>query len=142
MNPKQKQLALIALLAVGVFGALILLGIYQCPVYGILGIPCPGCGMSRAAMAMLRGDIALAFAMNPGLFWLILCGGVVALSGVLDIFGCKANTLYKNKWLYVAIFAGLILIYVVRMAQLFPHTPPMNYNKNSLFYEIFCFLFG
>lgn len=30
-----------------------------------LRIPCPGCGMTRATMALLHGDIAHAFALHP-----------------------------------------------------------------------------
>ena len=40
-----------------------------CPILFFTGISCAGCGMSRAWMALLRGDWAGAFAFHP-LFWL------------------------------------------------------------------------
>lgn len=46
-----------------------LLGI-TCPIKFILGISCPGCGMTRAWLAALRMDWAAAFGYHP-LFWLV-----------------------------------------------------------------------
>lgn len=40
-----------------------------CPILFLTGISCAGCGMSRAWMALLRGDVAAAFRFHP-LFWL------------------------------------------------------------------------
>jgi hypothetical protein len=31
----------------------------------VLQIPCPGCGMTRATLALLHGDVAQAFALHP-----------------------------------------------------------------------------
>lgn len=42
-----------------------------CPVRYITGIPCPGCGMTRACTALARGQIAEAFTHNPLAFGLI-----------------------------------------------------------------------
>lgn len=40
-----------------------------CPILYLTGISCAGCGMSRAWMSLLRGDLGGAFAFHP-LFWL------------------------------------------------------------------------
>jgi len=42
-----------------------LLGVARCPSARWLGIPCPGCGMQRAAHLFLHGDFAASLAMNP-----------------------------------------------------------------------------
>ena len=39
-----------------------------CVFLYFLGIPCPGCGMTRALAAVLRGDAASAFSFHP-LWW-------------------------------------------------------------------------
>ena len=36
-----------------------------CPFYWLTGLYCPGCGCTRALHALLHGDIAQAWAMNP-----------------------------------------------------------------------------
>jgi len=41
-----------------------------CPLAGTFGIPCPGCGLTRATLALLRGDVARALAIHP-LVWLL-----------------------------------------------------------------------
>ena len=40
-----------------------------CPILYLTGISCAGCGMSRAWLSLLGGDIAGAFTYHP-LFWL------------------------------------------------------------------------
>lgn len=39
-----------------------------CVFLYFLGIPCPGCGMTRALRALLRMDFAAAFAFHPLIF--------------------------------------------------------------------------
>jgi hypothetical protein len=36
-----------------------------CVVAALVHVPCPGCGLTRAAFAMARGDLARAFALHP-----------------------------------------------------------------------------
>lgn len=36
-----------------------------CPFALLTGTACPGCGMTRAASALVRGDLAGAFALHP-----------------------------------------------------------------------------
>lgn len=38
---------------------------YQCPLFFFLGIPCPFCGMTRAFLCALNGDILRAFYYQP-----------------------------------------------------------------------------
>lgn len=41
-----------------------------CPIKFVSGISCPGCGMSRACLRLLLGNIADAFYFHP-LFWAV-----------------------------------------------------------------------
>jgi hypothetical protein len=41
-----------------------------CPTAGSLGIPCPGCGLTRATLALLHGDVHAALHLHP-LVWLL-----------------------------------------------------------------------
>lgn len=49
---------------------------FGCPFRKLLGIFCPGCGMSRAYLSLLQLDIAKAFYYHPlflmPIIWLIL----------------------------------------------------------------------
>ncbi len=46
------------------------MAVFAIPCYfkALTGLPCPGCGMTRAWFGVLRGDVGYAFAMNP-MFW-------------------------------------------------------------------------
>lgn len=41
------------------------LAVWRCPLAGLLGVPCPGCGLTRAALALAVGDLAGAVEMHP-----------------------------------------------------------------------------
>lgn len=47
---------------------LALAGVQACPVLGLTGVPCPGCGMVRAALALASGDVAGAWRLHPLVF--------------------------------------------------------------------------
>jgi hypothetical protein len=36
-----------------------------CPLRWLTGVPCPGCGLTTGAVALVRGDVGGAFAANP-----------------------------------------------------------------------------
>jgi len=56
---RDRRLALILLGVVTLVIALLALGLpgWPCPVLQALGIPCPGCGLTRATLLLLRGDV-------------------------------------------------------------------------------------
>jgi hypothetical protein len=56
---RDRRLALILLGVVTLLVALLALGLpgWPCPVLQGLGIPCPGCGLTRATLLLLRGDV-------------------------------------------------------------------------------------
>jgi len=38
---------------------------WRCPVAELLGVPCPGCGLTRAVLALATGDVARALSVHP-----------------------------------------------------------------------------
>jgi hypothetical protein len=59
---------LVALALVAGGAAYVWLGPPVCPTALFLGIPCPGCGLTRATLALLHGDVARALALHPLVF--------------------------------------------------------------------------
>ena len=41
-----------------------------CPLRTVTGVPCPACGLTTAAVALVHGQITAAFAANPVIFGL------------------------------------------------------------------------
>lgn len=78
-----------------------------CPIKFLTGISCAGCGMSRAYVSLLKGDIAMAFHYHP-LFMLPLA---LLLS---LIFRNRMNEkLFK---IIISIYATLFVsVYVLRL---------------------------
>jgi hypothetical protein len=48
-----------------------------CPFLLVTGIPCPGCGMTRAILSALRFDFTAAFGYHPLFPLVILCAAVL-----------------------------------------------------------------
>lgn len=46
----------------------IMYGAYECPIYKVTGLKCPGCGGTRMLKSILRFDFKQAFLFNPFLF--------------------------------------------------------------------------
>ena len=84
-------LVLAALAALALLSA-VTLG-WNCPVQHFTGVPCPGCGLSRAAVALLRLDFHTAFRYHPMVF--VLPPVVLyALFGKKPLLGIKPASVY------------------------------------------------
>jgi hypothetical protein len=65
------RVALVAVAALATLGAaltIVALG-WKCPVLLVAGVPCPTCGVTRAFLLAMHGDVAGATRMHP-LMWL------------------------------------------------------------------------
>ncbi len=131
---RKNRLAALAVLLF--FAALLLLyqhfGISFCPIYRIIGLPCPSCGMSRAWMALFHGDIARAFFLHP----LFLAPPLLAAA----VFFYEKGNRKRKKAAQIAlwILAGLfILIWLIRMFLYFPRQEPMRFNEEALLPRLF-----
>ena len=83
-----------------------------CIFKAVLGIPCPGCGMTRAYISLLHLDFMQAFNFNI-MFW------SVPVLLLLYLFDGK---LFKANWANIAlesvIFGGFFLGWVLKLIAL------------------------
>jgi hypothetical protein len=55
---------------------------WPCPIQLALGLPCPGCGLSRATAALLRGDVLAAIEIHPFVFLALAFFALLAVSAI------------------------------------------------------------
>ena len=83
-----------------------------CLFQAFTGLYCPGCGTTRALHALVHGDIATAFAMNPLLFVLAPLLGAVLwhASGRHLPLPRAAVALLLGPWFWLALIGGYWLL--------------------------------
>lgn len=104
-----------------------LLGHGVCPSRELLGLPCPGCGLTRSLLLILRGRFGESWELQPfGYAWLALAAVFAADRYVLE----TRQRLWKG--MLAVICVGMVILYIYRMVTLFPHTEPMTYYEGNL----------
>lgn len=106
-----------------------------CVFYHLTGVPCPGCGMTRAHLAAMQLDFQTAFLMHP--LWPVtvpLLGWAYWKKG--RFFVSRRNN---------AVFIGMLVVvylgvYLVRLCLLFPDTPPMRFDTGALLPSVYQWL--
>jgi hypothetical protein len=97
-------------LGLAVFG-----GVPLCPSAAVLRTPCPGCGLTRATLAMLQGRWDAMLALNPAAPLVVpLVSGVVAW--ILLRYVTRGDTAMPRwlAWPMGLAFAVLMIVWVAR----------------------------
>lgn len=105
-----------------------------CPVVIFSGYPCPGCGITRAAVCLMTGRWKRAWQFNPVIFPIALTAVYVGWNRYL--MGRKAKGI---KWFLAVLFLLLIVVYIVRMWLYFPDREPYVYAEDNMLAHIFTF---
>lgn len=122
-----KEYGLAAVVFLGYYLLVKAMKITFCPLLHLTGIPCAGCGLTRAFLYLLKGQPGRAFSINPMCFLIILfvlyCGFFRYLKG----------TKIKGLGIALGLLIGVMLaFYVVRMYLYFPDRIPYVYERDNL----------
>lgn len=96
-----------------------------CPFHTVTGLWCPGCGVTRMCLSLLRLDLRGAWRANPGL--LLLLPFLLALLASLAWRYGKTGRMALSRLQSAAVWAmvGLMLLYgVLRNLPWFPGLAP------------------
>jgi hypothetical protein len=81
---------------------------FFCPFKALTGLPCPGCGMTRALLSMTKGDFHGAFAFNPFSFFLLFMV-IVSIVPVGQVKKLPSGTpIFMHYFLIATLIAVLI----------------------------------
>lgn len=103
-----------------------------CPMVLLTGMPCPGCGMTRAGFKVLHFDFAGAWRVHPFIYAVI----VLAVIFAAERYIVQSRSMTVFKWCAAVTMTGLILFYIWRMARFFPNVEPMTYYRHNLIQRI------
>ena len=96
-----------------------------CYLKGVIGIPCPGCGITRALLSATKLHFAEAFYWHP--LWLLF-----AVTPMIFLLKGVNKRFYSSNKFWLIIFFIFMITYAIRMTLMFPDTPPMDFNQNSI----------
>lgn len=95
----------------------LILWLPPCPLHRLTGLYCPGCGGTRATVALLHGDLAAALAMNPLLF---LVGPLLAWLLFAALFPAQAPHPALPTWLQWSAVSLVIAFGLLRNLPVYP----------------------
>ncbi|WP_124068065.1 DUF2752 domain-containing protein [Clostridium sp. E02] len=102
-----------------------------CPFQGVLGIPCPACGSTRAIILLTKGDLVGSLNMNPMALLFLLC-----LMNEIRVCYFKRGDPKKAMILLLVTVGISVLVYFVRMKLYFPYREPYLIEKRSLLFRL------
>lgn len=102
-----------------------------CPFQGMLGIPCPACGSTRAILLLIKGDLAGSLNMNPMALLFLLC-----IMNEIRVCYFKRGDPKKAMILLCVTVLISVLVYFVRMKLYFPFREPYLIEKRSLLFRL------
>ncbi|MGG7161910.1 DUF2752 domain-containing protein [Clostridium baratii] len=104
----------------------------KCLIKTSIGIPCPGCGMTRAWIEAINLSFYEAFKFHP----LFLLAPILI---ILIIIRGKESVGKYTKYIDISIVIIIVLflgVYAFRMYMYFPNDVPMDINKESMLFKI------
>jgi hypothetical protein len=127
-----------ALWPLGVIALLFLVDFPICPSRGLLGVPCPGCGLTRATFAMLRLDLAGMLRFHP----------LAPIMAPLFAFTLLRTSLVRARilrpdqwdlmrkiptWLLASLLVAMLGLFIARLLGLLGGLPdPVDFHEGAL----------
>lgn len=100
---------------------------WSCPFYALLGIPCPGCGLTTATVHLLKGDWHGAMQLHAFAPVLVIVMTLILVGCILPVTS-RQKLVEKVRWVEqktgvsTVLLVGLLLYWGVRLLGLLQFT--------------------
>jgi Protein of unknown function (DUF2752) len=93
---------------------------WPCPIFHALGVPCPGCGLSRATLLLVQGHFKEALTMHAFAPLLIVALTVITFCTIApqkqtELLAAPTETIERYTGITILVLSGLILYWLVRL---------------------------
>ena len=94
-----------------------------CTFHSLTGLYCPGCGGTRCAKSLLRGDLAGAFGMNAAVAGLFVVGcGLLGFAVAREWRGKRSAMPLLPGWFAWSLAGSVVIFGLVRNLPWWPFT--------------------
>ena len=119
---RDRKFSFVLVGATGLHVALVSLSLpsWECPFFRLTGIPCPGCGLSRATLLLLKGDLAgsLRFHAFAPIFLFAIIALILSVllpKSIIQPAIASAELIERKTGLTVLILVALIVYWLARL---------------------------
>jgi len=102
---------------------------YMCPSMAIAGLPCPGCGLTRAALYLSLLDFKGALHFNPMVFFAL---PLIAAYAIIYIRGGDLKRLFYPTAVIIIV---AFFVFFIRLKHGFG-AEPLVINRNALIFRL------
>src|SRR2546421_5966483 len=93
---------------------------WPCPIFHTLGIPCPGCGMTRATLFLVRGEWKEALTLHAFAPVLLIAFAVIGFCAIAprthsERVAARIEVIENHTGITILLLSGLILYWLARM---------------------------
>ena len=99
----------------------------SCILASTTGLPCPGCGATRAFAALLKGDITGSLRFFP-----LLIPSVAVIIVYAALWLMNEHVPKYAETMLLVLVCALLVQFVVRLVLYFPRTPPLVFNYSGV----------
>lgn len=97
-----------------------------CVFNELMGVNCPGCGITRMLFSLIRFDIVEAFEYNQFMFIVLPIFAIVLTHDLYIYIVGKKNYWFKKipKWIYITLLVLVFVWMILRNLPMFPYFRP------------------
>lgn len=93
---------------------------WTCPIFHTLGVPCPGCGLTRASVFLFRGEWKQALVMHAYAPIFLFALAIITLSTIgpkhqVERLVLKTEMVERYTGITFILLSGLILYWLARL---------------------------